>query len=393
MSMDEKEKVNYIIESPLKNNNNLNNDVNNCKFQSHGKNESQNHNRDNNFKKNMKNMFKDNTNENNFLESSNPLDQNEKITSGDLNFLMNSYPNNNMNIINNNNNNSKANINNKISSFSIINQRNYQDKEINSVGINDIQVNQNINLKDLINSEGEDQRNKIYLKSTENLLFSLKNSLNYFTNIQNNSNYPQGNNQEYKDSTVKFLTRALERCRNDKELLLEENKKLKEKIKILLKNPSVNNSLNISNLSKSNLNISNNNLSFFDDGNVPVNKLIESFMKLQIKYDALEKENNLLKDENDNLNKKILYSRNKYSDNNEKVERSNLRKYSPFTRIISTSKNSDSFCNNNLKTSQNNLNKDNCEMENVIKEQLKCMNKMLQIVQDGNNNQINEVRK
>lgn len=248
----------------------------------------------------------------------------------------------------------------------------------------------NLFLKDLISSSKDSENN--YMKSNEKLLYFLKNSVDYLSN-GDNLFFPQGTNSKYRDNTIKLLTEELEKNKSDKELLIQENKKLKEKIKFLLKNSNniSNNNMNNSHLSKSNQNIS--SISYLDDCNVPVNKLVESFMKLQFKYDEIEKENNYLKTENEELNRKLCSTKEKDSSlllNNQNVNLNMSSKYSPFnkSRAIVATKNSESFSNSLLRKSS--TNKDNSEMECLIKEQLKCMTKMLQLVQEGN--QINEVK-
>ena len=141
-------------------------------------------------------------------------------------------------------------------------------------------------------------------------------------------------------------------------------------------NNSSNNTINTNNtnnsLSKSNQNISN-TISYLDENNVPVNKVIESFLKLQLKYDELEKENNYLKTENEDLNRKLTVTKKLVTEEKEKEKYSPYHKSRPGTKMH----------NNNY--SQR---KPSNEMETLIKEQLKCMQKMLYLVQDENSNDV-----
>ena len=176
-----------------------------------------------------------------------------------------------------------------------------------------------------------------------------------------------------------MLKEELDIIKSEKENLFLENKKLKEKMKILLKNN--NNNPNNSSVSKTSQNISN-TVSYLEDNNVPVNKVVESFVKLQLKYDELEKENNYLKTENEDLNRKLISNKKSVTE-----DKDSSNKYSPYNKTRQGGK---SQSNNNLVNNTNSRKSSN-EMENLIKEQLKCMQKMLFLVQDKDLNNGTEV--
>jgi len=218
-------------------------------------------------------------------------------------------------------------------------------------------------------------RDEIYIKSTEKLMFSLKSSIDYFKETP--QEFPMKSN-DLKEVALKMLKDELDKIKSEKEIISNENKKLKDKIKILLKNNNNlnnNNNVNTSNnshsLSKSNQTI-NNTITYLDENNVPVNKVIESFLKLQLKYDELEKENGYLKTENEDLNRKLTISKKFFTDEKEND------KYSPYHKSRPTTKTNNNY--NNIPI-HNKIKKGN-DMETLIKEQLKCMQKMLFLVQD-----------
>lgn len=225
------------------------------------------------------------------------------------------------------------------------------------------------NIKELSSND----RDEIYIKSTEKLMFSLKSSIDYFKETP--QEFTMKSN-DLKEVAVKMLKDELDKIKSEKEIISNENKKLKDKIKILLKNnANMNNNFNNSNtnhsLSKSNQNISN-TITHLDEKNVPVNKVIESFLKLQLKYDELEKENGYLKTENEDLNRKLTITKKFVTD-----EKDN-DKYSPYHKSRPTTKTNNNY--NNIPI-HNKIKKGN-DMETLIKEQLKCMQKMLFLVQD-----------
>ncbi len=275
-----------------------------------------------------------------------------------------------------------SNINNVTNNKDILSNKNFNLTSNNNSPIG--------NIKDLVLHD----RDEIYIKSTEKLLINIKNSIEHFNNYQQVT----VKNSDVKE-IVKMLNDELDKIKSEKEMVLIENKKLKDKIKILIKNNNnLNNNLNnngnlnfnnnvnnINNnqvmtnnsLSKSNQNNSN-TYNYIDDNSVPVNKVIESFLKLQLKYDLLEKENNYLKTENEDLNRKLTVKKKFVTEDLE------IEKYSPYNKSRpSTSMRNNS---NNYAYSQK---KQSNEMETLIKEQLKCMQKMLYLVQDDNSN--NEV--
>lgn len=221
------------------------------------------------------------------------------------------------------------------------------------------------NFKDLILND----RDEIYIKSTEKLLKNLKSSIDYFKEVPQELSVK---NNDLKEVAVKMLKDELDKTKSEKEIILNENKKLKEKIKIFMKNNNSNININTNNtnnsLSKSNQNISN-TISYLDENNVPVNKVIESFLKLQVKFDELEKENTYLKTENEDLNKKLTVTKKFITEDKDK------EKYSPYNKSRPGTK---------LQNINNSRRKSSNEMETLIKEQLKCMQKMLYLVQDEN---------
>lgn len=226
------------------------------------------------------------------------------------------------------------------------------------------------NFKDLVLND----RDEIYIKSTEKLLFNLKSTVDFFNEVPQEFTVK---NSDLKEVAVKMLKDELDKIKSEKEIILAENKKLKEKIKIFMKNNNSNNSMNTNNtnnsLSKSNQNISN-TISYLDENNVPVNKVIESFLKLQLKYDELEKENSYLKTENDDLNRKLTITKKFVTEDKEK------EKYSPYHKSRPGTK---------MQNNTHSQRKASNEMETLIKEQLKCMQKMLYLVQDENSNEVN----
>jgi hypothetical protein len=229
------------------------------------------------------------------------------------------------------------------------------------------------NFKDLISKD----RDEIYIKSTEKLLLNLKNTIDFFNEVPQDITVK---NSDLKENAVKILKDELDKIKSEKEIIFSENKKLKEKIKILMKNNNSNSNINNTNntnnsLSKSNQNISN-AISYIEENNVPVNKVIESFLKLQLKYEDLEKENNYLKTENEDLNRKLTVTKKFVTEDKEK------EKYSPYNKSRPGTK----MQNNNY--SQR---KSSNEMEILIKEQLKCMQKMLYLVQDENSNDVTKM--
>jgi hypothetical protein len=222
-----------------------------------------------------------------------------------------------------------------------------------------------------------DYSDEIYIKCTEKLMFSLNSSIDYFNDV------PKGltcKSSDLKEKAIKMLKDELYMTKSEKEIIKNENKNLKDKIKILLKsNSKTSNNLNTSNinnsLSKSNQNISNAS-NYIDEKNVPVNKIIESFLKLQLKYDELEKENNYLIIKNEDLSKRLITTSKKSI--TEVKEEMNNSKYSPYHKFRPKTKSNN---NNHLNIpNDNRINKGN-NMENLIKEQLKCMQKMLSLVQ------------
>lgn len=274
---------------------------------------------------------------------------NQKIFKTSLNDI-NNYNHNNNRVLSNNNNSKK-----------IILDTN------NTASNNNSPIN---NFKDLVLND----RDEIYIKSTEKLLSNLKSTIDFFKEVPQEFTVK---NSDLKEVAVKMLKEELDKIKSEKEIILSENKKLREKIKILMKsNNNTNNTINTSNtnnsLSKSNQNISN-TISYLDDNNVPVNKVIESFLKLQLKYDELEKENNYLKTENEDLNRKLTVTKKLVTEEKDKDKYSPYHKSRPGTKIQ----------NNTY-----NQRKPSNEMETLIKEQLKCMQKMLYLVQDENSNDV-----
>jgi len=321
-SMNERDNVNYLIESSNDNNNKFQREIiSNQKY----------FNSTLNIGNEYNNINYNNVNNSN-IQSSRDSNTNKKI-------LLNSN-----NIITSNNNNNIMNCN----------------------------ISPIVNFKDMTLKD----RDEVYIKSTEKLLGSLKASIDFFNEIPNDFS---SKNSDLKDRAVKMLKDELDKIKSEKEIILSENKKLKEKIKIFMKNNSSNNlnAINTNNsLSKSNQNMSN-SLSYIDDNSVPVNKVIESLLKLQLKYDELEKENIYLKSENEDLNRKLTVT-NKFV-----TEGKERDKYSPYNKTRPGTK-SQTYNPINSKRKQS------YEMENLIKEQLKCMQKMLYLVQEDNSN--NEVK-
>ncbi len=238
----------------------------------------------------------------------------------------------------------------------------------NEISNNNSPIN---NFKDLVSHD----RDEVYIRSTEKLLFTLKSSIDFFKEVPQEFTVK---NSDLKEVAVKILKDELDKIKSEKEIVLLENKKMKEKIKILMRNTNSDNSVNTNNtnnsLSKSNQNISN-TISYLDENNVPVtvNKVIESFLKLQLKYEDLEKENIYLKTENEDLNRKLTVTKKFITEDKEK------EKYSPYNKSRPATK-----MQNNTYTNR----KPSNEMETLIKEQLKCMQKMLYLVQDESSNDV-----
>lgn len=302
-------------------------------------------------------------NVNYLIESSN--DNAHKIFKTSLNNL-NDIGNNNM--INNNYINNNSSKKNTIRGPELVNvnsntKMNPHNKE-NSCNINSNgHCSQSNKIKDLILND----RDGIYIKSTEKLLLNLKSSIDYFSGVPSEFTVK---NSDYKDVAVRMLKEELDKIKSDKEILMMENKKLKEKIKQMQKTNAMSSNLNNSStLSKSNQ-IASSGVSYLEEGNIPVNKVVESFFKLQLKYDELEKENNYLKTENDDLNRKLSFTKKFVTENK---ERELTNKYSPFnkSRPIIKSQNNPVYANRKPNV-----------MENLMKEQLKCMQKMLHLYQE-----------
>jgi hypothetical protein len=131
------------------------------------------------------------------------------------------------------------------------------------------------------------------------------------------------------------------------ESVINENMKLKEKNKML----------------KENLGRGGNST----NENFNLSKFIDSLTYMQAKNEELEKENRIVKLENEELNKKLKYMKKMYSDD----------KYA--------SKNKSN--QNKSQTTLRNQNKNKNEMmENLLKQQIMCMKKMINIVQDDKDN-------
>jgi hypothetical protein len=191
----------------------------------------------------------------------------------------------------------------------------------------------------------EDTDNK-YVESSNKLLDTIMNSLDYFKKI----NEVSFKNEE-KPQTVRILKSDYENLRKDYESLLIENKRLKEKNKML----------------KENSGKSHSNYPSMDNSAVNINKLIDSIIYLQTKSEDVEKENKQLKSELEKAKDK-LRSEKKKRLNQEQNSQSSYKSKFP------------------NKTSQSTHGNKSEQMETLLKEQISCMKKMLIIVQDKKDN-------
>lgn len=189
---------------------------------------------------------------------------------------------------------------------------------------------------------GDDEHTTKYAKSTERLLETIGESLEYFHKLGD------WNLKSEKVSTVKILKEDYEKFQMEYNKIVSENIKLKEKIK----------SLKESGIPKGG--VTNNGLVFSENFNV--NKMLDSLLFLQTKNQELEKENKILLVEMEEMKKKLDTSKKKGQG-----ERRNLTKKSP---VHST----------NNYTSNNKTKNDH--MEYLLKEQISCMQKMLMLIQD-----------
>jgi len=183
-----------------------------------------------------------------------------------------------------------------------------------------------------------------YDESSTKLLDSIKSSLDYFKKT-----VEIGMKNNDKVSIIKMTKENYEKMKLDYENVLIENQRLKEKI-IKLKETSP----------RSNISITD---------NVNISRFMDSLMYLQNKNEELEKENKLLKSENDEIAKKLKI---------EKTKR--LNAYDPHVKKLSSNKSQSTLPYHN----QNKMKQD--QMEILLKEQITCMKKMLFIVQDGKEN-------
>jgi hypothetical protein len=178
-----------------------------------------------------------------------------------------------------------------------------------------------------------------YLKASENLLSHLKVALEFL-----NSKEIQTKNKD-KEPTIIILKEDFEKLRSDYDDVVKENLRLKEKNKQLKENSS-------------------RGPKNFDNFNV--SKFLDSLTYMQNKNQELESENKNLKAENEEMLQKLKYMKKVYSDDkhgNLKSNKNYQNKMHASVRAVNKNKND--------------------MMEELLKQQVKCMKKMICLVHDG----------
>jgi hypothetical protein len=176
-----------------------------------------------------------------------------------------------------------------------------------------------------------------YAKASENLLSQIKMTLDYM-----NTKEIKTKNKD-KLPTIKILKEDYDKLRNDYEILVKENLRLKEKNKQLKENTT-----------RPNSNIDNFNLT----------KFLESLTYMQTKNSELEKDNRNLKSENIDLLQKLKYIKKLYSEEKQ-MNNKNNKNYSSRNHVKPINKNKNEI------------------MEDLLKQQVTCMKRMICLVQDG----------
>jgi hypothetical protein len=179
-----------------------------------------------------------------------------------------------------------------------------------------------------------------YIKASENLISHIKGTLQFL-----NSKEIQIKNIE-KKPIIKLLKEDYDQIRNDYDNVLKENLKLKDKIKQLKENTSKGGANN------------------FDNFNL--SKYLDSFTYMQNKNQDLEIENKKLKTENEEI----------------------IQRYKQMKRVYTEEKNVNVKHHKNYQINSHGSSRDGTKnknemMEVLLKQQVKCMKRMISLVQDG----------
>jgi hypothetical protein len=196
-----------------------------------------------------------------------------------------------------------------------------------------------------------------YARGSEKLLNTIVDSIDYFNKV--NDFKPDLKGGQF----IKMPKEDYEKLKNEFDILVNENAKLKEKNKILIKN---NSSVKHSANSSRDYNNQNNE-------SVNLNKFLEFSVLIQSKNEKLEEENKVLKNENDNLVKQLKFMKKKmkalggYSNSN------NMQMHNPKEEM-------------NMKKTQSKsqlqqINNKKLNYENMLKDSINQMSKILNLIQ------------